>query len=140
MKLTANELKTVNKELAKDALKLPIKPLQDPALQCAADKLGVNEGIVWAVGKTTIESWLNMNSPSWWAGVIGNLRDGKSWSQAVTSDLKEALQSTRDQVEKKKQYTLNKIDQSIRDTRVLISGVAASALLSLYDKALPKYA
>jgi hypothetical protein len=140
MKLTGSALKTANTELAKDAVKLPMEPLKDPALKFAAEKIGANEGIAWAVGKTTIESWLNINSPSWWAGVIGNLRGGKSWSQAVTSDPKEALQAARDQVDKQRQDTLNKIDQKIRDTRALMTGVTSGGLLSLYDKAMPKYA
>jgi len=140
MKLSGSALQTANKELTKDTVKLTIEPLQDPALTYTASKIDANNGIVWAVGKTTIESWVNINSPSWWAGVIGNMRDGKSWSEAVTSDPEEALRASRDQVEKQRQDTINRLDQRIRETQTLLYGVAANGLMSLYDKGLSNYA
>ena len=140
MKLSGAMLKSANKELAKQTGEFVVDPLKDPALKFAADKIGANDGIVWAVGKITIESWLNIQSPSWWAGVAGNLEDGKSWSQAVTTDPKDALQATRDGIEKQRQDTLGKIDERIRATQTLLYGVAANGLTSLYDKGLKTYA
>jgi LysM domain len=134
MKLSGSALTAANKELTKQTGELIIDPLKDPALKLAADKIGANPGIVWAVGQITIESWLNMNSPSWWAGVVGNLQDGKSWSQAVTNDPREALKATRNAIESQRQNTLKKIDDRIRATQVLLVGVSSRGLVSLYDK------
>lgn len=113
MKLSGAALAEANKELGKESLKLAADPLKDPALKYTADRLGANSGIVWAVGQITIESWLNLNSPGWWAGVVRNLKSGKSCSQAVTSDPLEALRAARDNVDRQRLDTLNRIDERI---------------------------
>lgn len=139
MKLTGSALAAANHELAKDSIKLAFDPLRDPLLKFGADKIGANAGIGWTVGKVAIESFLNMQSPSWWAGVVGNLQDGKTWSEAVTSNPQEALGAVRNSVEKQRQDTLGKIDQKIRDTRTLLYGVIDGGLMSLYEKSMPVY-
>lgn len=140
MKLSGAALGAANKELSKDALKLAADPLEDATLKLTAGKIGADPGVAWLVGKLTIDAWLNINSPSWWAGVIGNLQDGKSRSQAVTTSPEDALRATRDQIEVQRVQTLNRIDQKIRETRTLLYGVASNGLISLYDKGMRTYA
>jgi hypothetical protein len=134
MKLSGPALDEANKELAKQGLQFATDPLQDPALRIAASQLGAHNGTVWAVGRLTIESFLNMQSPSWWAGVVGNLQDGKSWSQAVTTSPEEQLQSARDRVESQRRQTLQSIDARINEIRALLQGVGQKGLLSLYGQ------
>jgi hypothetical protein len=134
MKLTGPALDAANKEIAKQGLKFAVDPLQEPALRIAANQLGAHDGTVWAVGKLSIESFLNMQSPSWWAGVVGNLQDGKTWSQAVTTSPEEQLQATRDRIESQRRQTLQNIDARIGETRALLQNLTNVGLLSLYGQ------
>jgi hypothetical protein len=140
LKLSGPALDEANKELAKQGLKLATDPLQDPALKVAANQLGAHDGLVWAVGKIGIESFLNIQSPSWWAGVVGNLQDGKSWSQAVATSPEDQLRVAKQRVEAQRQQILQQIDARINDTRALLNGVATTGLTSLYEKGMRTYA
>jgi hypothetical protein len=134
MKLSGPALDTANNEIAKQTLGFVADPLKDPALKFAASQLGAHDGTVWVVGKLSIEAMLNIQSPSWWAGVAGNLQDGKSWSQAVTISPEQQLQQSRDQVESQRQQILKSIDARINETRALLQGLAHNGLLSLYGR------
>jgi hypothetical protein len=123
MKLSGEALEKANTELARDSLKFAYDPLKDPALKFTADKLGAHSGIVALIGKATIEAFLNIQSPSWWAGVWGNLRSGSSWSQAVTTDPVQTMVDSRNQIESQRQQTLRSLDLKIQQTRVLIQGI-----------------
>jgi hypothetical protein len=140
MKLTGSALSAANKQLSKAALTFAADPLQDPILKYGASRINANDGIVWAVGKTAIEAWLSINSPSWWAALWVNRRDGMTWSQAVTTDPMDVIRAVRDGVERQRANTLRLIDRKIRDSRSLLYGVAANGLLSLYDRGMPTYA
>jgi hypothetical protein len=134
LKLSGPALDAANEELAKQGVKLATDPLQDVGLEIAAKQLGAHDGIVWAVGKISIESFLNIQSPSWWAGVVGNLQDGKSWSQAVTISPEEQLQANLNQVEAQRQQVLRSVDAQINATRALLQGLGDKGLVSLYPQ------
>ncbi len=140
MKLSGPALDAANKELGKQGVKFAFDPLKDPALKFTAAQLGAHEGTVWAVGKVSIEAFLNMLSPSWWAGVVGNLQDGKSWSQAVTTSPENQLRNTKDRLEGLRRQALGSIDARISETRALLNGVSAKGLVSLYEQGMRKYA
>jgi hypothetical protein len=134
LKLSGPALDAANEELAKQGVKLATDPLQDVGLEIAAKQLGTQDGIVWAVGKLSIEAFLNIQSPSWWAGVVGNLQDGKSWSQAVTTSPEEQLQASLNQVEAQRQQVLRNVDAQINATRALLQGLGNKGLVSLYPQ------
>jgi hypothetical protein len=140
MKLSGPALDAANKELAKQGVEFAFDPLKDPALRFTADKLGAHDGMIWVLGKLTIEDFLNIQSPSWWAGVYGNLRDGKSWSQAVTDSPQDQLRSAKQRVEGQRQQTLKSIDARINETRTLLNGVTVSGLVALQSPTRPVYA
>ena len=136
-KLTGPALDAANKELAKQGLEFAIDPLKEPALWLAANKLGASHGIVSVIGKLAIEAFLDIQRPSWWAGVVGELQDGKSWSRAVNSNPEEQIQATRDRIEQQRIYILSQIDSRINETRALLNAVSGHGLTSLYGQATP---
>lgn len=126
MKLSGAALEEANHELAKDTLKFAYEPLRDPALKAGADALGAHPGTVTLFGKSAIEAFLNIQSPSFWAGVWGNWRSGMSWSQAVTTDPVQTMIDRRNRVEAQRQQTLRSVDQKIQQTQQLLQSLPGS--------------
>jgi LysM repeat protein len=120
MKLSGAALEEANGELARDAIKFSYEPLEDPALRGTAAALGANPSTAAILGKTTIEAFLNIQSPSFWAGVYGNLRSGMSWSKAVSTDPLDTIIDTRNQIELQRQATDRALDQKIQRIQQLL--------------------
>jgi LysM repeat protein len=120
MKLSGAALEQANSELAKDAVKFSYEPLEDPALRGTAAVLGAHPNTAALLGKATIEAFLNIQSPSFWAGVWGNLRSGMSWSKAVTTDPLDTIIETRNRIELQRQATDRSLDQKIQQIRQLL--------------------
>jgi hypothetical protein len=117
MKLSGAALAHANEHLARETIGFAFDPLRDPLLKGAAQQIGVNDGIAWALGKATIEAFVNMQSPAFWAGVRINLKEGKSWSEAVTINPKDALEEATKRVEAQRRATILNLDQRIEETQ-----------------------
>lgn len=120
MKLSGPALEEANKELGKEAIKFSYEPLEDPALHGTAAVLGAHPSTLALLGKATIEAFLDIQSPSWWAGVWGNRRSGMSWSNAVTTDPLDTIIATRARIELQRQATDRSLDQKIQRIRQLL--------------------
>ncbi len=110
MKLSGKALEKANEELTKESAKFAVEPIRDVALEAAASRIDATKGVLWALGKSTIEAFLDTQSPSWWAGVRLSLRDGKSWSQAVTSNPEDSIVEARERVQNLRRETLLRLD------------------------------
>ena len=133
MRLSGSALEHANKELAWEALEFAYEPFKEPALRWAANKLGIKVDIVDLVGKATTEAWVNIQTPSFWAGVVVNLKNGKSWSNAVTTDPSEALKAAREVIERQHKDALGRIDAKIKETQRFVGNLANGSLLTIYN-------
>jgi hypothetical protein len=135
LKLTGPALEAANRALANQGLHVALDPLVNPILSFTAGGVNAQWGTAWAIGKLSLQDFVNMQSPSWWAGVVGNRQDGKSWGQAVTTSPEEQLQATKDQIEAQQKHILQGIDAHITETRALLAALDSKGLAGFYSQA-----
>ena len=127
--LHGKALEEVNKELGKESIKFSVEPAADVVAKQWAAKIGANDGLLWALGKTTVQAWFDLTSPSFWAGVYTNMRDGKSWQQAVTESPGDAMKQALGRVRNQKRHTLSNLQAKIMETRLEMAGQTPSTPL-----------
>jgi hypothetical protein len=113
MKLSGSALEEANRELAKEAVKFSAEPLKDVSLETAARGINANGGLIWAFGKSVIEGYLDLTTPSFWASTYSNLRSGMGWSQAVTTTPEDLMNSGIARLEFQKRQALAQLDHKI---------------------------
>ncbi|MCH2164030.1 MAG: LysM peptidoglycan-binding domain-containing protein [Marinovum sp.] len=116
-KLSGDALEALNNEMAKDALNMAYDPIAKQAKKAAAKhvtdaKNGYNlaiagAGIVW-------QSFDKMTSPSFWAWTVTRLRDGDSWSDAVTYDFQAEVKQKISNLVIRHQGAQKELDRSIK--------------------------
>ena len=87
--MEGDELIKANKEMQKSALKFAYGPLKKPVAKGVGGHLtdaNNNYQMAVAAGGIVLESYAEMMSPSFWAWKYVRLREGDSWSDAVTYD------------------------------------------------------
>ena len=86
-KASGEALKKLNDEALKQATGIATGPLKGEAMK-AAGKLKKQDSTALAVVGILADSWNKMTSPSFWANTYVEMTEnGKSWSDAVTSDI-----------------------------------------------------
>lgn len=93
-KASGELLEKLNKEMQKDALDMAYGPIKSEVRKAAAkhvtdEKNGYDHAIA-AVGIVS-ESFDKMTSPSFWAWTVVRLKEGDSWSDAVTHDFQKEV-------------------------------------------------
>jgi LysM domain len=121
MHLTGEALEKANHELAKSSLKFAYGPLADPALTAVAEKLQAHKGIRYHIG-TAFHVLGNLTTPSYWAGVYTNTKDGKPVGQVLNSRTETSMSDQTRQIREQRQKTLDRIDQSIREIEQALHG------------------
>jgi hypothetical protein len=122
MKFSGTALEEANRELSKEAMKFSTGPLQDVALETAAHRINANQGLIWAFGKSVIEAYLDLTTPSFWASTCSNLRSGMRWSQAVTTTPEDLMDSGIARLEFQKRQALAQLDHKIREIERRMNG------------------
>ncbi len=144
IKLSGTALEHANHHLAKEALKFASDPLEDVALHqtgefmnskarkpSAQNKDGELKtrlaGLAWALGAATLNSFLKMQEPSFWAGVVVRLKSGKSWSQSVTGSPEEDIAETRRKLKAQREQALKQLDERFQQAERALASPSGSA-------------
>jgi spore germination protein YaaH len=88
LKKVAKEVAGVAKDIAQERGK---DKAQEQALKFAADQKESSSTLV-ALAGFAAEAYDKISSPSFWAGTVVQLRDDKSWSEAVSTDITEEIE------------------------------------------------
>jgi glutamate-1-semialdehyde aminotransferase len=116
--LHGKALEEANKELGKEAVKFGYEPARDVVAKQWASTIGANDGHLYAFGKIAMQSFFNLTTPSFWAGVYTNLHAGKTWQQAVTEDPKGALEDALAHVREQRQRALAQLKAKIAESKL----------------------
>ena len=125
LEMGAEELTKANKELAKEALDMPKDQLETLTLKTFAEQLDQPQTVqlmnsVWMFSATVVRSWLDITSPSYWAGVIVELRQGSSFRTAVTRRPADIKATAIARLAEVRRAALQQIDAKVRDTERLL--------------------
>jgi len=126
IELGGEELTKANKELAKEALDMPKDQFETVTLKTFADQLDQPQTVhlmnsVWMFSATVVRSWLDITSPSYWAGVVAELRQGSSLRTAVTRRPADVHASASVKLAGVRRTALQQIDAKLRETERLLS-------------------
>jgi len=126
LEMGAEDLARANKELAKDALDMPKEQLETLTLKTFADKLDSPQTVqvmnsVWLFSAVLVRSWLDITSPSYWAGVVAELNQGSSVRVAVTRRPAEIFSTATQKLAENRKKALEQIDVKVRDTERLLN-------------------
>jgi hypothetical protein len=126
LEMGAEDLSKANKELAKDALDMPKEQLETIALKTFADQQDQPQTVqlmnsVWLFSAVVVRSWLDINSPSYWAGVLAELRQGSSVRVAITRRPADVLLGAKQRLAETRRKALEQIDLKVRDTERLLA-------------------
>lgn len=126
LEMGAEELTKANKELAKEALDMAKDPLETLVLKTFAGQLDQPQTVqlmnsVWLFSSTVVRAWLDITSPSYWAGVIAELRQGSSFRTAVTRRPADVKATASARLAEVRRTALQQIDAKLRDTERLLS-------------------
>lgn len=119
IKLSGRALEEANKELLKKTFEVSLEPGEDVLKGLAANKVREksDQGLLWAFGSALFDAYLNMTTPSFWAQVVGNLKEGKSWSRAVTTTPADVVAQAKAAVSEQELQMLRRIDERIEQTQ-----------------------
>jgi hypothetical protein len=126
LEMGSEELARANRELAHDALDLPKDQFETLILKAFADKLGQPQTVqvmnsVWIFSAVVIRSWLDITSPSYWAGAIAELNQGSSLRKALTRRAADVRAEASAKLAETRRKALEQIDAKIRDTERLLA-------------------
>jgi len=93
--------------------------LKDPTMEYAKEHMPGN-GLLWALGQTSIDTFLKYDSPSFWAWTFTQMRSGKSWSESVTSSPEQFYEESKSRLLRAKSQALSNIDGRIRELHDLL--------------------
>ncbi len=120
MKLSGHALAEANKELGKEAVKFSFDPVQDVALEKYGGSLKSEDSLLWALPKVVVQSWIDMTTPSYWANIYAQLRNGASWSAAVTTSASDIRAQTLSRLKQQQDASLRGLDAKIVETNRLL--------------------
>jgi hypothetical protein len=126
LEMGAEELSKANTELAKDALNMPKEQLETVVLKTFAEQPEQPQTVklmntVWLFSAVVVRSWLDINSPSYWAGVAAELKQGSSVRAALTRRPADVLSEAKRRLSETRSKALEQIDLKVRDTERLLS-------------------
>jgi hypothetical protein len=119
--LQGQALEQANEGLQKESLTFLIETEEDILAKRWSSQIGANDGLLWALGKTTVQSWFELTSPSFWGVVYNTLRDGRSWQQVVTESPLASLEKALDRIKRQKKEALQHLQAKIVETKTEIS-------------------
>jgi hypothetical protein len=122
----AEELSRANRELAKDALDLAKDPIETLTLKTFAEQLDSPQTVqimnsVWVFSAVLVRSWLDVTSPSYWAGVAAELNQGSSVKMALTRRPAEVFATASQKLAENRKKAVEQIDLKVRDTERLLN-------------------
>ena len=105
---------------------MPKDQFETVTLKTFADQLDQPQTVqlmnsVWMFSATVVRSWLDITSPSYWAGVVAELRQGSSLRTAVTRRPADVHASARAKLAGVRCTALQQIDAKLRETEHLLS-------------------
>jgi len=126
LEMGAEELTKANKELAKDALDMSKEPLENLTLKTFADQLDQPQTVqlmnsVWMFSSVVVRSWLDITSPSYWAGVRVERQQGSSWQTALTRRPSDIRASASERLAGVRRAALQQLDARVRQTERLLN-------------------
>ncbi len=126
MKLSGDELEKINKQLAKDALNMAYDPIAKEARKAGAkhvqnEKSGYSLALV-SLGILS-DSFDKMTSPSFWAWTVVRLKEGDSWSDAVTYDFQKEVKQKITRMIQEHKFAQAEIKRAIAAQQALISSM-----------------
>ncbi len=125
--LTGEELAKMNKQLSKDALKMAYGPIAKEA-RVAAAKHVQNEKKGYSLAMVSMgilsDSFDKMTSPSFWAWTVVRLKEGDSWSDAVTYDFQKEVKQKIAQITRDHKQSLGEIRKAIAAQETLIGEIS----------------
>ena len=119
MRLSGDALEKVNQELAKDGLHVAYDPARDILVDHAGEQLGAHRGLRHYFG-TALHVFANLTTPSYWAVVYVNVRDGKSLDQVANSRVETLVDDSVRKIREQRRKTIARIDIEIRQTQALL--------------------
>ena len=136
LEMGAADLAKANKELAKEALDLPKGVFEELTLKTFGDQLDDEKTMklmnsVWMFSAVVVRSWLDITSPSYWAGAVAEYRASGSLRKAVTRRPADVHADAAERLAKTRKSALDNIDARIRETEQmlgLLKGDIASPL------------
>jgi hypothetical protein len=127
-KKSGEALKRANEELLKQVIKQKTDAAKDYAKDAAkqkyADSLDENDSILVAASKITVQAWMDISSPTFWANTITQLNDGKSWKEAVTTKPADILENSIFKVNEARNKMNQDLDKKIHETQILLQEVS----------------
>jgi phage tail protein X len=136
LEMGAADLLKANKELAKEALELPKGVFDELTLKTFGDQLNDEKTVklmnsVWMFSATVVRSWLDINSPSFWAGAVAEYRTSGSLRQAVTKRPADVYAEAMANLVRTGAAALNNVDSRIRETERLLHAVGVTVTTPL---------
>lgn len=119
LNLAGPALEKANQELAKDGLHIAYDPARDVLADKAGESLSVHPGISHYFG-TALHVFANLATPSYWAAVYTNARDGKALDQIVNSSTDSIVDDSLRQLREHHHHTIEGIDRAIRGVQALL--------------------
>jgi hypothetical protein len=100
------ELKHACTDIGKDMV-------EDQALEAVAEEGKEKDGVLWAIGRVAANTLLSYDSPSFWAWTFVQLRNGRTWSEAVSTSPEDYYIDSRNKLLRAKADALRNIDKRI---------------------------
>ncbi len=125
--VTGKELIEINEKLAKDAVVMIQAPIKTEARKAVAkhvqnEKKGYSLALV-SLGILS-DSFDKMTSPSFWAWTVARLKEGDSWSDAVTYDFQKEVKQKIAQITRDHKQSLGEIRKAIAAQKKLIGEIS----------------
>jgi hypothetical protein len=126
LEMGAADLAKANKELAKEALDLPKGVFEELILKTFGDQLDDAKTVklmnsVWMFSAVVVRSWLDITSPSFWAGAYAEYRTSGSLRKAVTRRPADVHAEAAAKLAATRASALENIDARIRETDRLLA-------------------
>jgi hypothetical protein len=126
LEMGSAELARANKELAREAVDFSKDPLDTVILKAFADKLDQPQTVqvmnsVWIFSAVVVRSWLDIGSPSYWAGAIAEFNQGSSLPTALTRRPADVRAEASARLAETRRKALEQVDGKIRDTERLLA-------------------
>lgn len=127
MAMEGDELIKANKEMQKSALKFAYGPLKKPVAKGVGGHLSDannNYNMAGAAVGIVLESYVKMTSPSFWGWTYVRLKEGDSWSDAVTYDFQQDCANKIAGLERDQAGMVRKLKIRIGQHKKLIASAA----------------
>jgi hypothetical protein len=128
LEMGAADLAKANKELGKEVFDLPKGVFEELALKTFGDQLDDQKTVklmntVWIFSAVVVRSWLDITSPSYWAGAYAEYRASGSLRKAVTRRPADVHAEAAANLAKTRRSALENVDAKIRETERLLQAL-----------------